>query len=189
VPLSRYELAPQSSLRYTHLPNVRTWWLARVRGGGTEWIWENVAAQLRYFDGYNARPISGPKRLTTVAGSSGSDRWSRDASILAAYPVDNFDLRRAVTDHDYRLYGIPSFVELVGAKYRLVPVSGPSCIVPFERCGTTRRLGLFVDAVYAQVTPLVGLWLTVPSGPLPVRRGWKETFATTMISAGEVQVK
>src|SRR5829696_6541320 len=119
----------------------------------------------------------------------GSDRWPRDVSVLAVYPVDNFDLRRAVTDHHYRSYAIPSFVELVGAKYRLVPPSGPSCIVPFVRCRIVRRVGFFVDAVNAQVAPKVGSRPTVPSGPLPVRRGCKETFATTMISAGGVEVK
>jgi hypothetical protein len=50
-------------------------------------------------------------------------------------------------------------------------------------------VGFFVDAVNAQVTPMVGLWPTVPSGSLPVRRDWKGTFATTMINAGEVDVK
>jgi hypothetical protein len=80
-------------------------------------------------------------------------------------------------------------VELLGAKYRLVPVSGPSCIVPFVRSGTVRRMGFFVDTVNAHVTPMVGLWPTVPSGSLPVRRDWKGTFATTMINAGEVDVK
>src|SRR5215208_4848734 len=119
----------------------------------------------------------------------GSDRWPRDALILAVYPVDNFDLRRAVTDHHYRFYAIPSFVEFVGTKYRVVLVGSPSCIVPFGHCGTVRRVGFFVDAVNAQVTPMVGLWPTVLSGSLPVRRGRKETFATTMISAGEVDVK
>src|SRR5215203_6235428 len=91
--------------------------------------------------------------------------------VLAVYPVEDFDLRRAVTDHQRRFYAIPSFVEFVGAKYRLVPLSGPSCIVPFVRCGTVRRVGFSVDAVNAQVTPLVGLWPTVPSRPRPVRRG------------------
>jgi hypothetical protein len=76
--------------------------------------------------------------------------------VFIAYPVDDFDLSWAVTDHHYGLYAIPSFVELVGAKYRLVPVSGPSCIVPFVRCGPVRRVGFFVDAVNAQVTPIVG---------------------------------
>jgi hypothetical protein len=61
--------------------------------------------------------------------------------------------------------------------------------VPFVLCGIVRRVGFFVDAVNAQVTPIVGLRPTVPSGPLSVRRGRKETFATTMISAGEVGVK
>jgi hypothetical protein len=119
-------------------------------------------------------------------GSSGSDRWPHDTLVLAVYPVDNFDLRRAVTDHHYRFYAVPSFIEFVGATYRLVPVIGPSCIVPF---GTARRMGFLVDAVNAQATPVVGLWPTVPSGPLPVRRDRKETFATTMINAGEVEVK
>src|SRR5215212_5049881 len=114
---------------------------------------------------------------------------ARDALILAVYPVDDFDLRRAITDYQCRFYAIPSLVEFVGTKYRVVPVSGPSCIVPFVCCRTVRRVGFFVDAVNAQVTPLVGLRPTIPSGPLPVRRGWKETSATTMISAGEVEVK
>src|SRR5215211_3195964 len=107
---------------------------------------------------------------------------ARDALILAIYPVNNFDLRRAVTDHQCCFYTIPSFVEFVGTKYRVVPVSSPSCIVPFACCRIVRRVGFFVDAVNAQVTPLVGVRTTVPSGPPPVRQGRKETFATTMIS-------
>ena len=114
---------------------------------------------------------------------------ARDTLIFVVYAVDDFDLRRAVTDHQYRFCAIPSFVEFVGAKYRLLPVSGPSCIVPFVRCGTVRRVGFFVDAVNTQVTPMVGVWHTVPSGSPPVRRGQNETFATTMIIAGEVGVK
>src|SRR5919107_26362 len=114
---------------------------------------------------------------------------ARDALILAIYPVNNFDLRRAVTDHQCCFYTIPSFVEFVGTKYRVVPVSGPSCIVPFARCRIVRRVGFFVDAVNAQVTPKVGLRQTVPSGPRPLRRDRKETFATTMITAGGVKVK
>jgi hypothetical protein len=35
---------------------------------------ENVASQLRDFDGYNARPISGAQELTPVAEFIGSDR-------------------------------------------------------------------------------------------------------------------
>jgi hypothetical protein len=123
-----------------------------------ERIRENVAAQLRDFDGYNARPISGAQEQIAVAERIGSDRRSRDALVLAVYPVDDFDTRRTVTDHQNRFYAIPSLVEFVGAKYRLVPVSGPSCKVPFVSCGTVRRVGFFVDAVNAQVTPLVGLW-------------------------------
>ena len=81
---------------------------------------------------------------------------ARDALVFAVHPVDNFDLRRAVTDHQRRFYAIPSFIEFVGAKYGFVPVSGPSCVVPFVHCRIVRRVGFFVDAVNAQVTPLVG---------------------------------
>src|ERR671921_1998691 len=114
---------------------------------------------------------------------------ARDALILAIYPVNNFDLRRAVTDHQCCFYTIPSFVEFVGTKYRVVPVSGPSCVVPFVRCRIVRRVGFFVDAVNAQVAPMVGLRPTVPSWSRPVRRGQKETSATTMVIAGGVKVK
>src|SRR5215212_4986663 len=114
---------------------------------------------------------------------------ARDALVLAIHPVDDFDPRRAVTDHHYRFYAIPSLVELVGAKYRLVPVSSPSCIVPFVRSGTVRRVGFFVDAVNAQVTPMVGLRPTVPSESPPVGPGQQETSATIMILAEELEVK
>src|SRR5215212_8236791 len=114
---------------------------------------------------------------------------TREPLILAVYPVDDFDLCRAVTNHHYRFFAVPSFVEFVGAKYRTVLVGGPSCIVPFGRCGTVRRMGFFVDAVNAQVPPIVGLRPTVPSGSPPVGRGHKETFATIMIRAGGVKVK
>jgi hypothetical protein len=154
-----------------------------------ERVRENVAAKLRDFDGYNARPISGAQKLSAVVELVGSDEWPRDALVLAVYPVDDFDLRRAVADHQRRSYAIPSFVELIGAKYRLVPVSGPPCVVPFVGCRIVRREGFFVDAVNAQVTPLVGLRPTVPSRSRPVGRGQKGTFATTMIIAGGVKVK
>src|SRR5215210_6826464 len=150
--------------------------------------------------GERLRPAEGFRRLQRqtyqrglkakgVTELIGSDRWPRDALVLAAYPVDDLDLRRAVTDHHYRFFAVPSFVEFVGTKYRVALVGGPSCIVPFVRCGTLRRVGFFVDAVNAQVTPMVGLRPTVPSGSPPVRRGQKETFATTMISAGRAEVK
>jgi hypothetical protein len=61
--------------------------------------------------------------------------------------------------------------------------------VPLVRCRIVRRVGFFVDAVNAQVTPMDRVWPTVPSGPRPVMRGRKETFATTMITAGGVKVK
>src|SRR4051794_20426084 len=124
-----------------------------------------------------------------IAELIGSDRWPRGALVLAVYPVDNLDLRRAVTDHHYRLFAVPSFVEFVGTKYRVVLVGSPSCIVPFGRCESVRRVGFFVDTVNAQVTPMVGLRPTVPPGSPPVRRGRKGTFTTTMISAGGVEVK
>src|SRR5215212_3977202 len=114
---------------------------------------------------------------------------ARDALVLAIHPVDDFDLRRAGADHQRRFYAIPSCIEFVGAKYCLVPLSGPSCIVPFVRSGTVRRVGFFVDAVDAQVTPMVGLRPTVPSESPPVRRGQKETSATIMILAEELEVK
>src|SRR5688572_15965269 len=107
---------------------------------------------------------------------------ARGALVLAVYPVDDFDLRRAVTDHHYRFFAVPSFVEFVGTKYRVVLVGGPSCIVPFGRCGTVRRVGFLVDAVNAQASPMVELRPTVPSGSRPVGRGQKETF-TTIIRA------
>jgi hypothetical protein len=50
-------------------------------------------------------------------------------------------------------------------------------------------VGFFVDAVNAQVTPMVRLRPTVPSGSQPVGRAQKETFTTIMIIAGEVEVK
>src|SRR5215216_6950498 len=81
-----------------------------------------------------------------IAELIGSDRWPRDALVLAVYPVDNFDLRQAVTDHHYRLFAVPSFVELVGTKYRVVLVGSPSYIAPFGRCGTVRRVGFIVKA-------------------------------------------
>jgi hypothetical protein len=68
----------------------------------------------------------------------GSDRWPRDALVLAVHPVDDLDLRRAVADHHYRFYAVPSFVEFVGTKYRVVLVGSSSCIVPFGYCGTVR---------------------------------------------------
>src|SRR5215210_6255223 len=124
-----------------------------------------------------------------VAELIGSDSRLSDALVLAVYPVDNLDLRRAVTDHHYRFFAVPSFVEFVGTKYRIVLVGSPSCVVPFVRFGTVRRVGFFVDAVNAQVTPMVGLRPTVPSGSRPVGRRQKETLATNMILAGGVKVK
>src|SRR5215208_3008191 len=61
----------------------------------------------------------GPLACESVVELVGSDRWPRDALVLAVYPVDNFDFRQTVTDHQCRFYAIPSFVEFVGAKYRL----------------------------------------------------------------------
>src|SRR5215210_97285 len=150
-------------------------------------------------EGERLRPAEGFRRLqrpshqrglkaNRIAELIGSNRWPRYALVLAVYPVDNLDLRRAVTDHQRRFYAIPSFVEFVGAKYRLVPVSGPSRVVPLACCRSVRREGFFVDAVNAQVTPMV--WVAAHSSfrIAAVRRGWKETFATT-ISAGGVEVK
>src|SRR5215210_5672405 len=73
-------------------------------------------------------------KATRIAELIGSDRWPREALVLTVYPVDDFDLRRAVTDHHYRFFAVPSFVEFVGTKFRVALVGGPSCIVPFVRC-------------------------------------------------------
>ena len=75
--------------------------------------------------------------------------------VFVAYPVDDFDPCPAATNHQYRFCAIPSFVELVGANYRLVPVSGPSRVVPFVRCRIVRRVSFFVDGVKAHVIPVI----------------------------------
>jgi hypothetical protein len=75
--------------------------------------------------------------------------------VFVAYPVDDFDPRRSVTDHQYRFYTIPSLVELVGAQYRVVLISGPSRVVPLAHSPIIRRPSLLVKAVNVHVTPMI----------------------------------
>jgi hypothetical protein len=75
--------------------------------------------------------------------------------VFVAYPVDDFDSCPAVTNYQYRFCAIPSLVDLVGASYRVVLVSGPSRVMPLACCGVVRRVGFLVDAVNAHVTPMI----------------------------------
>jgi hypothetical protein len=75
--------------------------------------------------------------------------------VFIAYPVDDFDPCPPVTNYQYRFCAIPSLVDLVGAPYRVVLVSGPSCIMPLACCGVVRRVSFFVDGVNAHVTPVI----------------------------------
>src|ERR687893_2828432 len=75
--------------------------------------------------------------------------------LVIAYPVDDFDPCPAVTNYQYRFCAIPSLVDLVGAPYRVVLVSGPSCIMPLACCGVVRRVSFLVDGVNAHVTPVI----------------------------------
>jgi len=70
---------------------------------------------------------------------------ARDVLVILAYPVDDFDTRRAVTHHQCRFYAISSLVDLVGVSYRTVPVSSPSCMMPFARCRIVRSVGFLVE--------------------------------------------
>ena len=80
---------------------------------------------------------------------------ARDALVFVTYAVDDFDTRRAVTDHQRRFYAIPSLVDLVGAPYRVVLISGPSCVVPFAHSPIVRRPSHLVKAVNVHVTPMI----------------------------------
>jgi hypothetical protein len=75
--------------------------------------------------------------------------------VFVAYAVDDFDPRRAVTDHQYRFYTIPSLVDLVRAPYRVVVISGPSRVVPFAYSPIVRRPSLLVKAVNVHVIPMI----------------------------------
>jgi hypothetical protein len=74
---------------------------------------------------------------------------------FVAYPVDDFDPCPTVANHQYRFCAIPSLVDLVGAPYRVVLVSGPSRVVPFARSPIVRRPSLLVKAVNVHVTPMI----------------------------------
>src|SRR5215210_2496135 len=73
--------------------------------------------------------------------------------ILAVQPVEDFDPRRAVTDHHYRFCAVPTFVDLVGAPFRVVLVGVPSRVVPVARSLTIRGASLLVDAVNVHLYP------------------------------------
>jgi hypothetical protein len=73
--------------------------------------------------------------------------------ILAFCAVDDFDPRRAVSYHHYRFCAVPSFVDLLGAPFRIVLVGGPSRIVPFAPSLTIRGASLLVDAVNVHLAP------------------------------------
>jgi hypothetical protein len=74
---------------------------------------------------------------------------------FAVYPVDDFHPPWAATDHHYRFCAVPSFVDLVGAPFRVVLGGGPPCVVPFARSLIIRRAGLLVDCVDVHLTPVV----------------------------------
>src|SRR5215210_6536930 len=80
---------------------------------------------------------------------------ARDVLVILTYPVDDFDTLRTVTDHQCRFYAISSPVDLVGQSYRIVPVSGPSCIMPFAGCRFIRRVGFLVDAVNVHFASMI----------------------------------
>jgi hypothetical protein len=75
--------------------------------------------------------------------------------IFVVYPVDDLDPRQTVSDHHDRFCAIPSFLDLVCAPSRVVPVGGPSCVVPFARSLIFRGASLLVDAVNAHLTPVI----------------------------------
>src|SRR3712207_257030 len=106
------------------------------------------------------------------------------ALVLAVQPVDDFDSRRADADHHYRFRAIPSFVDLVGAPFRVVLVGGPSRVMPFARSRLLRGPSLLVDGINVHLTPLIGSFGAAAGG-----QGRKETSATTMIVARRPKVK
>jgi hypothetical protein len=103
--------------------------------------------------------VFGPQALAAGAPRQAPSNVQADGSmtplVFVAYPVDDFDTRRAVTDHQYRFYAIPSLVDLVGPSYRVVLISGPSRVVPFARSPIVRRPSLLVKAVNVHVTPMI----------------------------------
>jgi hypothetical protein len=80
--------------------------------------------------------------------------------VPAVCPVDDLDPRRAISYHNHRFCAIPSFVDLDSAPLRIIPVGGPSRIVPFASALTIRGASLSVDAVNVHLTPMIGInWL------------------------------
>ena len=75
--------------------------------------------------------------------------------VFITYPVDDFNPCLAVTNYQYRFCAIHSLVDLVGAPYRVVLVSGSSCIMPLAYCGIVRRVSFLIDSVNAHVTLVI----------------------------------
>jgi hypothetical protein len=96
----------------------------------------------------------GPQALTARYSSVQAD-ISLTPLVFITYPVDDFDPCLTVTNYQYRFCAIPSFVDLVGAPYRVVLVSGPSCIMPLACCGVLRRVSFLIDGVNAHVTLVI----------------------------------
>jgi cold shock protein len=78
-----------------------------------------------------------------------------DALLPAVCPVDDLDPRRAVSYYNYRFCAIPSFVDLDSAPFRVIPVGGPSRIVPFARSLSIRGASLPVDTVNVHLTSMI----------------------------------
>ena len=78
-----------------------------------------------------------------------------DALVPAVCPVDDLNPRRAVSYYNYRFCAIPSFVDLDSATFRVLPVGGPSRIVPFASSLTIRGASLPVDAVNVHLTSMI----------------------------------
>ena len=75
--------------------------------------------------------------------------------VFIAYPVDDFDPCPAVTNYEYHFCAFPYFVDLVGAPYRVVLISGPSCIMPLACCVIVRSVSFLIDSVNAHVTLVI----------------------------------
>ena len=96
-------------------------------------------------------PGKDPGPFVLAAVSSGG--WPYVALVFAAYAVEDLDPRRTITEHQYRFYAVPSFVDFVGAPFRTVPVSGPSRVAPFACSRIVRRPGFLVETENVHVTP------------------------------------
>jgi hypothetical protein len=123
------------------------------------------------------------RRLASLA----SGGWPTTALVLAIYPVDNLDPRRAVADHHYRFCAVPSFVDLDSAPFRVVLVGGPSRVVPVARSLIGQGACLLVDTVNVHLTPMFEANRFLRGRCRG--QGQKETSATTMVLARGLKVK